>query len=183
MKQSVQAVGLPLIRFGVFYEEDLDIAPGPRMDFYGPVHANGNLYLSCNDSTDGLVFHDRFTAHGDVFRGRKDSDDILGIVNINDVSDRFSNAVLQVSGTNAASGKLEYAKGAAGHDEGVRCRGNRLDQDNLGRGRLVIQVAVRISSRMPRAVCGGSSACRMGRPTTIWLAPALTAISGVATRF
>lgn len=30
------------------------------------------------------MFHDRLTAHGDVFRGRKDSEDIRGIVNIND---------------------------------------------------------------------------------------------------
>ncbi len=70
LKQTVQAVGLCLIRFGVFYEEDLEIIPGPQMDFFGPVHANGDLYLSANNGP--LNFWDRVTAHGNIYHKRKD---------------------------------------------------------------------------------------------------------------
>jgi len=68
VKQMVQAVGLCLIRFGVFYERDLEILPGAKMDFYGAVHANGNLYLG-----GPLWFHDKLTAHGDVHARRLDT--------------------------------------------------------------------------------------------------------------
>lgn len=73
MKQTVQAVGLCIIRFGVFYNDDLEILPGPTMTFQGPVHANGNLYLG-----GPLQFYDRVTAHGDIFHRRKDTDDRPG---------------------------------------------------------------------------------------------------------
>ncbi|MCK5849360.1 MAG: pilus assembly PilX N-terminal domain-containing protein [Kiritimatiellae bacterium] len=79
LKQTIQAVGLPLIRFGVFYEDDLEILPGPEMNFYGPVHANGNLWLG-----GPLNFHDRLTAHGNIFHKRKDNDTRPGNVEMID---------------------------------------------------------------------------------------------------
>ena len=80
MKQQVQGVGLALIRFGVFYERDLEINPGAEMNFAGPVHANGDMYLSPDGAT--LRFHDRVTAHGDMYRYRKDKSGNTGVVGI-----------------------------------------------------------------------------------------------------
>ncbi|MFW6152621.1 MAG: hypothetical protein ACOC6C_06555 [Verrucomicrobiota bacterium] len=84
LKQTVQAVGLYLIRFGVFYEEDLEIIPGPRMDFYGPVHANADIYLSANNGP--LNFWDRVTAHGNIYHKRKDDGQPYGDTRIIDSS-------------------------------------------------------------------------------------------------
>lgn len=80
MKQQVQGVGLALIRFGVFYERDLEINPGAEMSFAGPVHANGDLYMSPDGAT--LRFHDRVTSHGDMYRYRKDKSGNTGVVGI-----------------------------------------------------------------------------------------------------
>ncbi len=73
LKQTVQAVGLCLIRFGVFYDEDLEIVPGADMNFSGAVHANGNIYLG-----GPLTFSDRLTAHGNIYHKRKDKNSIEG---------------------------------------------------------------------------------------------------------
>ncbi|HBA85829.1 MAG TPA: hypothetical protein DCZ95_17235 [Verrucomicrobia bacterium] len=69
LRREVQGVGLFLIRFGVFYEEDLEILPGANMTLSGPVHCNGDLYV---DSGATLRFTDRVTAHRDMYRTRKD---------------------------------------------------------------------------------------------------------------
>jgi hypothetical protein len=64
---SVNAQSIPLFQFGVFYEKDLEIHNGPRMDFAGWVHTNGNLYL-CSSNT---YFQDIVTTPQSVFRNRK----------------------------------------------------------------------------------------------------------------
>lgn len=79
LRQRVQAVGLQLIRYGVFYEPDLEILPGADMQFFGPVHSNEDLYLG-----GPLRFWDRVMARGDVFHRRKDSADRPGNVRIAD---------------------------------------------------------------------------------------------------
>ncbi len=66
---GVNAQSIPLFQFGVFYEEDLEIHNGPRMDFAGWVHTNGNLYL-CDGGT-GTYFEDIVTTPRSVFRNRK----------------------------------------------------------------------------------------------------------------
>ena len=68
LTQQVQAVGLFLIRYGVFYEDDLEILPGPPMVIEGPVHGNSDMYV------DGpLEFRDTITAHMDLYHRRKDT--------------------------------------------------------------------------------------------------------------
>jgi len=79
VKQQLQALSLFYIRFGVFYEEDLEILPGPRMIFSGPVHSNGDLYLG-----GPLEFNDRLTTPSDVFHRRKNSGEAQGEVMIMD---------------------------------------------------------------------------------------------------
>ncbi len=69
MARDLQGAGLFLIRFGVFYEEILEIAPGANMSFEGWVHANGEVYM---DSQATLRFGDRLTSAGNMHRGRLD---------------------------------------------------------------------------------------------------------------
>ena len=84
LKQTVQTIGLPLIRYGVFYEDDLEINPGPNMSFAGPVHCNADMYLKPGAN---LYFYDRVTAHGNMYRHRKDTTESGGYVGINNAND------------------------------------------------------------------------------------------------
>ena len=79
---SVNAQSIPLFQFGVFYEDDLEIHNGPRMDFAGWVHTNGNLYL-CSDNT---FFQDVVTTPRSVFLDRKPVNANCNGVFINDAS-------------------------------------------------------------------------------------------------
>ena len=81
VKERVQALSVHLNRYGVFYEDDLEIDPGPQMYFYGPVRGNADLYV------DGPIdFHDRITANGNIFHKRKDDGTVAGSVFIDDDS-------------------------------------------------------------------------------------------------
>lgn len=79
LQKRVQLLGVYLIRFGVFYQNDLEIQPGPTMSFYGAVHCNSDLYAG-----GPIFFYDRLTAHGKIFSKRKDDGTRNGIVNIQD---------------------------------------------------------------------------------------------------
>ncbi|MDF1544365.1 MAG: hypothetical protein P1R58_04605 [bacterium] len=59
---------VPLFQFAVFYDNDLEIAPGPNMTLLGRVHTNGDLYVQANSS---LSFDSYITAAGDLYHGRK----------------------------------------------------------------------------------------------------------------
>lgn len=57
----LQAVGVYLIRYALFYQDDLEIWPGPDMFITGPTHANSDMYIGCNNS---LIFSDRVSFGG-----------------------------------------------------------------------------------------------------------------------
>jgi hypothetical protein len=79
---SVNAQTIPLFQFGVFYEDDLEILPGQVMTFAGWVHTNGNLYLSSNTVT----FQSQITTPDSVFWQRKDNNNRLNGVRINNAA-------------------------------------------------------------------------------------------------
>lgn len=54
---------IPIFQFGIFYDDDLEFHPGPRFDFGGRVHSNGNLFMMANT---GLYFSSKVTAKGHV---------------------------------------------------------------------------------------------------------------------
>jgi hypothetical protein len=60
---------IPIFQFGIFYNQDLEIFPGPEMTVGGRVHANGNLHLGANAD---LYFNGFVTASGDLIMDRKD---------------------------------------------------------------------------------------------------------------
>jgi hypothetical protein len=54
---------VPIFQFGIFYDDDLEFHPGPRFDFGGRVHSNGNMFLTANT---GLYFSSRVSAVGQI---------------------------------------------------------------------------------------------------------------------
>lgn len=56
---------IPLFQFGIFYNDDMELHPGPVFNFGGRVHSNRHLFLmSGND----LYFRSRVTAAGEIVR-------------------------------------------------------------------------------------------------------------------
>lgn len=55
---------IPIFQFGIFYDDDLEFHPGPRFDFGGRVHSNGNLFLMAST---GLYFSSKVTTAKEVF--------------------------------------------------------------------------------------------------------------------
>ena len=56
---------IPIFQFGIFYNDDMEFHPGPRFDFGGRVHSNGNMFMM---SGADLFFRSRVTAAGEVVR-------------------------------------------------------------------------------------------------------------------
>ncbi len=65
---TAKAQAIPIFQFGIFYDKDLEITNGPRLDFAGWVHSNGNIYLSSNNQ----YFQDLITTPNNVYHDRKD---------------------------------------------------------------------------------------------------------------
>jgi hypothetical protein len=67
LKMTVDASLVPIFQFAVFYEGDLEIAPGPAMTLGGRVHSNKDMYLASENS---LKIDSWTTAGGNIFHGR-----------------------------------------------------------------------------------------------------------------
>ena len=67
LRMTVDASVVPLYQFAVFYEGDLEIAPGPTMTLGGRVHSNSNMWLQSDNS---LKIDSYTTAAGNIFHGR-----------------------------------------------------------------------------------------------------------------
>ncbi len=63
--RNAQVALIPVFQFGVFSESDLSFFPGAAMDFAGPVHTNGDLYLAGQAP---VTFHSQLSAWGNVVR-------------------------------------------------------------------------------------------------------------------
>lgn len=68
LSESFQVALIPIFQFAVFYNNDLEIAPGPAMTLAGRVHTNKNLYMQAGAS---LQMDSYVTAAGDLHHGRK----------------------------------------------------------------------------------------------------------------
>lgn len=60
---------IPIFQFAVFYDEDLEIIPGPPMTLTGRVHSNSDIYLN---SENLLRIDSNLTSAGNVYHRRKD---------------------------------------------------------------------------------------------------------------
>jgi len=68
LSQILQDQQIPLFQFGVYYNDDLEIFPGPTMNFNGRVHSNANVYLGGQAIVDSSI-----SSAGAIFRCRKDN--------------------------------------------------------------------------------------------------------------
>lgn len=68
LSMRMQDALIPLFQFAVFYENDLEIAPGADMTLGGRVHTNGNMYLQAGTN---LYIDSYLTSAGDILHGRK----------------------------------------------------------------------------------------------------------------
>jgi hypothetical protein len=68
LSRKLEVALVPIFQFAVFYNNDLEIAPGADMSLIGRVHTNGNLYLQSNNT---LKMESFVTASGDIYHGRK----------------------------------------------------------------------------------------------------------------
>jgi hypothetical protein len=98
LRQSAVELGMvmrdaliPLFQFAVFYQEDLEIAPGPNMTLGGRVHSNSDIYLQ---SDNNLNIDSYLTCSGDILHGRKPGSgqsDSYGNVFIKDRNGAYQN--------------------------------------------------------------------------------------------
>ena len=65
--QDIEDALIPLFQFAVFYEDDLEIAPGPYMTLGGRVHTNMDMYLQADNN---LSIDSYTTAAGNIYHGR-----------------------------------------------------------------------------------------------------------------
>ena len=66
VKEILQVRDAPLLAHAVFYNLDMEFHPGPKMEMYGPVHANGDIWVSAIDK---LYFHSTVTTAGKFHHG------------------------------------------------------------------------------------------------------------------
>jgi hypothetical protein len=71
----------PLFQYMIFFDDDLEILPGPSMTLGGRVHANGSIFVGCGSTL--TVDSNYFRATGDILRKRKnDNTEGTGTVDI-----------------------------------------------------------------------------------------------------
>lgn len=88
---------IPIFQFAIFYEEDLELLPGPNMWLSGRVHSNQSIYIDCGNT---LTVDAVMTAAGDIFNFRKNN----GGTSAGDVEIRDSNGNFQgMSGLDSSS--------------------------------------------------------------------------------
>ncbi|MCP4581959.1 MAG: hypothetical protein GY839_10090 [candidate division Zixibacteria bacterium] len=68
LKMELADALIPVFQFAVFYEYDLEIAPGPDMTLGGRVHANKDIYVQAGSD---LYIDSYMTAAGLINHGRK----------------------------------------------------------------------------------------------------------------
>jgi len=66
LSQNFECALVPIFQFAVFYDNDLEISPGPKMTITGRVHTNGDLWLNPYDD---LNITDYVTCAGDIHHG------------------------------------------------------------------------------------------------------------------
>ncbi len=78
---------IPIFQFAIFYEEDLELLPGPDMWLAGRVHSNQSIYI---DGGNTLTVDAVMTAAGDIFNFRKNNGGTsAGDVEIRDADGNF----------------------------------------------------------------------------------------------
>lgn len=65
LSMGVQDALIPIFQFAVFYENDLEIGPGPDMTIGGRIHTNSDVYLNAGSN----LYIDQISSAGHVIHG------------------------------------------------------------------------------------------------------------------
>ena len=88
--RTVEIQRFPLFDFAIFYDDDLELLPGPSMTFAGKVHANGDIYVCIGGSKTLTIDSDYFRCTGEIYRERKNNGSTTG--GTVSIKDSFSGA-------------------------------------------------------------------------------------------
>lgn len=80
MTEDIWARRTSLFMYQIFFEDELEVLPGPNFNLTGLIHTNEDLYLNSNSTLN--IFTDSLTSAGDIYRGRMDRNEVGGNVNI-----------------------------------------------------------------------------------------------------
>ncbi|MEW5924456.1 MAG: hypothetical protein AB1746_10760, partial [Candidatus Zixiibacteriota bacterium] len=127
LTQEFEAATVPIFQFAVFYNNDLEIAPGPDMTLMGRVHTNGNLWLQANSS---LRMDSYVTSAQDIFYGRKGAEALAtGDILIKDTDGNYQNM-------KNASGTFLQSTDANWYDSASSRWGGRVQDAAFGQASL-----------------------------------------------
>jgi hypothetical protein len=89
---------IPIFQFGIFYDNDLELWPGPTMRFDGRIHSNGNIHLGAGD---GLSVNAQITTAGTIYNSRKHDSgtNACGKVQVKDMSGVLQNLLSAFNST------------------------------------------------------------------------------------
>lgn len=69
VREKISVRGAPLFAHAIFYNMDMELAPGSTMNIYGPVHANGDIYVSSQGTA--VNFYNTVTTTGNIYHAWK----------------------------------------------------------------------------------------------------------------
>lgn len=78
LKRTIEVQRNPLFDYAIFYDDDLELLPGPSMTFEGKVHANGDIYVGVGSSKTLTIDSDYFRCTGEIYRERKNNGSTTG---------------------------------------------------------------------------------------------------------
>lgn len=84
---------VPLFQFAIFFAEDLEFFNGATMNVNGPVHTNGDMYLSPQDGG-ATNYSGQITLAGKLYRGQKSQSTCSGYTGTASVMDPTTNRSL-----------------------------------------------------------------------------------------
>ncbi|WP_155298723.1 hypothetical protein [Deinococcus kurensis] len=74
---------IPLFQFAVFFDKDMEFDNTAKLDFSGPIHSNGNIFLdSGNGDSTSLTLRGQVTAAYDIYRRQKRDATCWGTVKV-----------------------------------------------------------------------------------------------------
>jgi hypothetical protein len=69
VSEKITVRGAPLFAHAAFYNMDLELAPGSTMNIYGPVHVNGDAYITSQGVS--VNFYNTLTCTGNIYHAWK----------------------------------------------------------------------------------------------------------------
>ena len=104
VREKISVRGAPLFAHAAFYNMDMELQPGSTMNVYGPVHVNGDIYLSSQGTA--LNFYNTVTCTGHIYRAWKSfqpsaqgsNNEILGTSPVSFIN-RVNTQVAMLAGT------------------------------------------------------------------------------------